>query len=79
MYSIKYICVVLFRYINISIYLYISHIYIRWLAILYRYFVISAGQDEADEEDDLSPGTAAAERLAERELGELGAAVDAKV
>lgn len=38
-----------------------------------------AGQDEADEEDDLSPGAAAAERLAERELGELGAAVDAKV
>ena len=41
--------------------------------------MISAGQDEADEEDDLSPGTAAAERLADRELGELGAAVDAKV
>jgi hypothetical protein len=41
--------------------------------------VISAGQDEADEEDDLSPRAAAAERLAERELRELGAAVDAKV
>lgn len=35
-----------------------------------------AGQDE---EDDLSPRAAAAERLAERELRELGAAVDAKV
>ena len=38
--------------------------------------MISAGQDEADEEDDLSPGAAAPEQLAEREIG---AAVDAKV